>query len=70
MVDSVSDRGSTPLTSTIEKDAGLVCHHLIRSYEEVDGERREYMKLRESMREKIENGESLDGELLEKELSS
>ena len=52
------------------KDSGLVCHHLIRSYEEVDEERREYMKLRESMREKIENGESLDGELLEKELSS
>ena len=47
------------------KDAGLVCHHLIRSYEEVDEERREYMKLRESMQEKIENGE-----LLEKELSS
>lgn len=52
------------------KDAGIVCHHLIRSYEEVDEERREYMKLRESMREKIENGESLDDELLEEELSS
>ena len=46
------------------KDAGLVCHHLIRSYEEVDEERREYMKLRESMREKIENDESFDDEML------
>lgn len=46
------------------KDAGLVCHHLIRSYEEVDEERREYLKLRESIREKTENGESMDDELL------
>ena len=44
--------------------AGLVCHHLIRSYEEVDEERREYLKLRESIREKTENGESMDDELL------
>ena len=46
------------------KDAGLVCHHLIRSYEEVDEERREYLKLRESIREKTENGESMGDELL------
>ena len=46
------------------KDAGLVCHHLIRSYEEADEERREYLKLRESIREKTENGESMDDELL------
>jgi len=45
-------------------DAGLVCHHLIRSYEEVDEEHRRYMRLRESIKEKIENGESLDDELL------
>ena len=45
-------------------DAGLVCHHLIRSYEEVDEERREYLKLRESIREKTENGESMGDELL------
>ena len=45
-------------------DAGLVCHHLIRSYEEVDDEHRRYMKLRESLKEKNENGESLDDELL------
>lgn len=52
------------------KDAGLVCHHLIRSYEEVDEERREYLKLRESIREKTENGESMDDELLITELFS
>ena len=46
------------------KDAGLVCHHLIRSYEEVDEERRECLKLRESIREKTENGESMGDELL------
>ena len=46
------------------KDAGLVCHHLIRSYEEVDEERREYLKPRESIREKTENGESMGDELL------
>ena len=45
-------------------DAGLVCHHLIRSYEEVDEERREYLKLRDSIREKTENGESMGDELL------
>ena len=46
------------------KDAGLVCHDLIRSYEEVDEERREYLKLRESIREKTENRESMGDELL------
>ena len=30
------------------EDAGLVCHHLIRSYEEVDEERRRYARIRES----------------------
>ena len=45
-------------------DVGLVCHHLIRSYEEVDEEHRRYMRLRESLKEKIENGESQDDELL------
>ena len=40
-------------------DAGLVCHHLIRSYEEEDEERRQYMRRRKAL-EKIENGESPD----------
>ena len=53
-----------PTQRRLFKDAGLVCHHLIRSYEEVDEERRECLKLRESIREKTENGESMGDELL------
>ena len=60
--DATSDLA--PNQRRLFKDAGLVCHHLIRSYEEVDEERREYLKLRESIREKTENGESMGDELL------
>lgn len=40
-----------PSQRRLFEDAGLVCHHLIRSYEEVDEAKRQYQRLRKSKKE-------------------